>query len=70
MNRNDKLKTIPSTMQGPYKKSTSSRKWAIVAFCQECVGYDRDQLKNCSSPTCPLYKWRPYQKSVEEIGDG
>lgn len=37
-----------------------SRKAAVTAFCVQCVGYDRDEVRNCTSWACPLFPYRPY----------
>lgn len=36
---------------------------AIDAKCRDCVGHESvvDQVKNCTSYTCPLWVYRPYQ---------
>lgn len=31
---------------------------AIRAHCLECVCWSVDQVKNCTSPLCPLYPFR------------
>ena len=60
-----KIKAMPSTCRGTYKKAMEgkSRRCAVKAFCQECMGYDdfRTGIKNCTSPMCPLYEYRPYK---------
>jgi len=53
----------------------TSRKAAIDAKCAECFGCTRDHLEkafkesisSCSSYSCPLHRFRPYQreKSLE-----
>ena len=35
---------------------------AIKAKCLECVWFDRKAITECSSPACPLWEFRPYQK--------
>jgi hypothetical protein len=35
---------------------------AIKSFCQECVGYDRSAVTECTAYACPLWNFRPYQK--------
>ena len=52
-----------------------SRAYAVKAKCAECVGCTPDQLEkgfkesisSCSSESCPLHRFRPYQqeKSLE-----
>lgn len=49
-------------------KSTSPLE-AIKDFCMECCGYQRDEVKTCSAPMCPLYEFRlgknPYRKTKD-----
>ena len=49
-------------------KSTSPLD-AIKDFCMECCGYQRDEVKTCSAPMCPLYEFRlgknPYRKTKD-----
>jgi hypothetical protein len=44
-----------------YSRKASPRQ-AIKAFCQECCGYDRAAIAECSGYACPLFHFRPYQK--------
>lgn len=34
---------------------------AIKAFCQECAGYERNEIGVCTDLGCPFYAYRPYQ---------
>jgi hypothetical protein len=55
--------------------NSSSRAFAIKAKCAECVGCTPDHIEkgfkesisSCSSYSCPLHRFRPYQrkKSLE-----
>jgi hypothetical protein len=57
------------------KKNPRSRSLAIKAKCAECFGCSEDHLEkgfkdsisSCSSYSCPLHRFRPYQprKSLE-----
>lgn len=42
---------------------------AIKAFCLECCGYERNEVKKCTAPYCPLWEFRdghnPYRKGRE-----
>ena len=45
-----------------------SRKSAMEAMCWTCMGGSeehsagvREEIKQCTSPKCPLYSWRPLQ---------
>jgi hypothetical protein len=52
-----------------YMKNPSSRKLAINAKCAECFGCTpdhlekgfKDSISSCSSESCPLHRFRPYQ---------
>ncbi len=58
-----------------FNKKPNSRTYAIKAKCAECVGCTlnhiekgfRESISSCSSYSCPLYRFRPYQakKSLE-----
>ena len=41
--------------------TTGSKSAGIKAFCLHCVGYTREDIRNCTSYGCPLYPHRPYQ---------
>lgn len=36
-----------------------SRKAAMDAFCVECIGYEPEEIRNCTVTDCPLYEFRP-----------
>lgn len=50
---------------------------AIKAKCAECVGSTLERaepgfrrlIRECTSRSCPLYSFRPYQASEEESDD-
>jgi hypothetical protein len=50
--------------------NTGSRKLAIDAMCFHCMGCTKDHMepgvkgsiRNCTSPDCPLFAFRPYAK--------
>ena len=52
-----------------FKKNPRSRVLAINAKCAECFGCTEDHLEkgfrasisSCSSDSCPLHRFRPYQ---------
>ena len=43
----------------------ASPRQAIKAKCQECMGYTdvAEAIRECTSPTCPLFAYRPYLDS-------
>jgi hypothetical protein len=40
---------------------------AIKAFCLRCVGFHSKRVTTCTSPNCPLYQVRPYQKDATKV---
>ena len=56
--RNDRM---PESFRGAYRKSATSKAFAIKAFCSECTGYDRAAVRDCSDTGCPLYNHRPFK---------
>ena len=38
-----------------------SRNAAIRAFCLHCVGFLKNEVRDCTSYGCPLHPYRPYQ---------
>jgi hypothetical protein len=54
---------------GQFRANPSSRAYAVKAKCAECVGCTPDHLEKgfkesisaCSSHSCPLHRFRPYQ---------
>lgn len=56
-------KTLPSAVNAfTQAYEGKSRVAAIKAFCLECIGFNRDEIRKCSAPWCPLWAMRPYQK--------
>lgn len=39
----------------------SSPRVCIQVMCLECVGYAREEIRNCTAYACPLWNIRPYQ---------
>lgn len=37
---------------------------AIKAQCLDCVGEDKAAVRECNVSTCPLWRFRPYQRKV------
>jgi hypothetical protein len=42
-------------------RASTSKAAAIKLFCIECVGDERDDIRNCTATGCALYAHRPYQ---------
>ena len=60
-----KIAGMPMNCREVYRKAMTgkSRVSAVRAFCQECMGYDNYaiEIRECPSPMCPLYEYRPYK---------
>jgi hypothetical protein len=58
-------KDTPRIHRANYDEAVSgrSRKAAIKAFCLECVGWEKEEVRLCTGLACPLYPYRPYHKS-------
>lgn len=57
--REDMEKKYPALVD----RIATSRVAAIKLMCLECVGGCREEVRHCTSTTCPLYAWRPYKPS-------
>ena len=58
------LSNIPETMQRPFKSSYLGKKCfpdIIKAKCLDCSGYERQEVKNCTVTSCPIWRFRPYK---------
>ncbi len=51
------------------KLHPKSKTMAIKAMCAYCMGFPdpgwRNQVKECTSPGCPLWTHRPYQQGQD-----
>ena len=57
------------------KRNPRSRKAAIDAYCWNCLGGDGSvgvtrMIRECSSPGCALFAFRPYQQKNAEKTPG
>jgi len=57
-----RLEDTPETMRRTYLQAVSGRSKpaAIRAFCAECVGWEREEVRLCTAPACLLYPYRPF----------
>lgn len=64
-----KLSQIPKAYKMGYLRAIlgGPRSAAIKAFCLECQGWEKAEIKNCSARACPLWNFRPYQSSKEKL---
>jgi len=58
-----RLNDMPSAYRNIYKKAMAGKNRAagVKAFCLECMGWQRNEIKNCDSVACPLYPYKPYK---------
>jgi hypothetical protein len=61
--RAGRLETVPPSARGhliaAWTGNCSPRR-AIKANCLECVGFDRDAIRDCTAFACPLWNFRPF----------
>lgn len=43
----------------------ASPRQAIKAMCMVCVGFHRPSISSCTASACPLWEYRPFQKTGE-----
>lgn len=55
------MKTLARALSG-----SASPRGAIKAFCLQCVGFSRSDIKNCTARACALHKYRPYQEEEDQ----
>jgi hypothetical protein len=54
---------VPESFRKLYDRCLTGKagpRAAIKMQCAECVGYDRDEVTNCTDKGCPLFHLRPY----------
>lgn len=58
-----RLAEMPKTSRNTYLKAMKGKSMgaAIKAHCSECMGWDRNEVRNCTAPACPLYPYRPFR---------
>lgn len=67
------LSQMPESARGTIERAyagTGSPRSAIKAKCLECTFGSRRDIAGCSSRSCPLWKYRPFQKQEEVDGKG
>ena len=62
---------IPPRMLRAYLRAVcgKSLRSAVTAFCSECAGWNRAEVRRCTSLACPLYLYRPYQRKINQRPD-
>jgi hypothetical protein len=66
-----RLAAVPEHHQAVVKRAYAgrSRSAAMKAFCLECVGYIKADVRGCTAKACPLYPYRPYQRGDTEVDE-
>ncbi len=64
-----RLNDVPDRYKKNYEKAMTgkNRAAAVKAFCLECVTWQREEVKLCTAPACPLFPYRPYKKEEELV---
>lgn len=61
----ERARQMPRSFRTTYLKATrgkASPRVAIRAFCSECVGWNRQEVKRCTATACPLWTYRPFME--------
>ena len=60
----DRLSQMPNLCRNTYLKAVGGKSPAsgVKAFCMECVGWDRVEVRRCTASACPLWAYRPFQE--------
>jgi hypothetical protein len=71
----ERLDGLPRVFKALYRRAMKgrSRRAAIDAHCNMCMGWIRGGPYTCSSPECPLFPYRPgetVEKKTKGISDG
>ncbi|OHB52622.1 MAG: hypothetical protein A2Y12_03640 [Planctomycetes bacterium GWF2_42_9] len=67
-----RLASIPPMFKGLYKTAMTgkSRKAAMRAFCLECVGWQYNEVQQCTDLGCPLYPYRNQSRPQRQPDSG
>ena len=61
-------KNIPALFNGSFRKrwikalQRKSMKAAVTAKCQDCMGWQNPEVRDCDVVTCPLWQYRPFRE--------
>ncbi|MGA2091851.1 MAG: hypothetical protein ABSH16_00390 [Sedimentisphaerales bacterium] len=63
----ERLGNIPRAYRATYERAVDGKslRASINSFCLECVGWQKEEIRNCSDLACPLYAVRPYSKTPQ-----
>ena len=59
---------MPKIHRATYDKALGGKslRAAVNSFCMECCYWQKEEVRLCTSPTCPLYPYRPYKISSNQ----
>ena len=59
---------IPKAYQRIYDKAVKGKslRAAAKSFCLECMGWQRDEVRQCTAMACPLFPYRPYSDKMAQ----
>jgi hypothetical protein len=66
LRRERRINTAPETWRKVLRDALDGKgspRSAIKAQCGECNGFDRAAISTCTAVACPLWQFRPFQKS-------
>ena len=54
---------VQESLQGVFRRAYSgkSRKAGMDAYCYQCIGFEREEIRHCTAPECGLWEYRPIQ---------
>lgn len=58
---------VQLTPKKRWLKNKKSLRLSINAFCYECIGEKKEEIKNCTAKGCPLYEVRPYRDKISDV---
>jgi hypothetical protein len=63
---------MPQSFRAAYRKAmdTKSLRAAVNAKCQDCMNWQRVEIRDCLVVICPLWPHRPYQKARKRSNRG
>jgi hypothetical protein len=63
-----RIAEAPESVRGTLRRAffgSASPRQAIKAMCLSCTGFDRAEVANCTGYSCPLWRYRPFQREVD-----
>ena len=55
-------KASPKNPVEKWEENKTSLRLSINAFCYQCIGEVKEEIRNCTAYDCPLFVVRPYQR--------